>query len=294
MKTRLARSRAEARCEKPGLQRIGRELSAFTLIELLVVIAVIAILAAMLLPVLSRAKSKAFGAYCANNGHQIAVAVHVYSGDFNDWLPPNEEGATVGWIGGNMDFPQEATNASLLIDPRYAKLGSYILSATLWKCPSDKNTRRPTPTVRSYSINEAVGTKLGKNEPVDGEFLDGTGGHRYDHAVWKTYGRFSQMTVPSPAKLFLIAEEDPWSIHDQGFGVIMNVNPTVMLDWPGWFHGSASMFSFADGHTEVHRWRDGRTLNAIGNLKLVVAQGNPDNADILWMQERASARPRTP
>jgi hypothetical protein len=53
----------------------------------------------MLLPVLSRAKSKAFGVYCANNGHQITVAAHVYAGDFNDWLPPNEEMATVGWIG---------------------------------------------------------------------------------------------------------------------------------------------------------------------------------------------------
>lgn len=261
----------------------------FTLIELLVVIAILALLAAMLLPVLSRAKNRVFAVYCTNNGHQIAVAAHVYAGDFNDWLPPNEEMATVGWIGGNLDHPQDATNASLLTDPRYAKLGPYIPSPALWKCPSDKNPRYTTPTVRSYSINEAVGTKLGKNEPVNGEWLDGTGSHQSGRP-WKTYGRLCQMIAPSPAKLFLIAEEDPYSIHDAGFGVIMNVKPTIMADWPGWFHNFACMFSFADGHAEVHRWRDGRTLNAKGNFSLLIPQGNPDNPDILWMQERTSAR----
>src|SRR5437899_8755657 len=86
---------------------------AFTLLELLTVVAIIAILAALLLPALSKGKQKAQGITCMSNGKQLGAALHMYAGDFNDWLPPNPEDSesTNHWVEGNFwDDPSDATN----------------------------------------------------------------------------------------------------------------------------------------------------------------------------------------
>ena len=148
---------------------------AFTLIELLVVIAIIAILAAMLMPVLSRAKQRAQGASCLNNGKQLMLALHLYANENNDFYPPNpDDGNTdagYNWCGGSAGIggPQEF-DPDVLLDPKRSLLIKYLgQDPKLFKCPADLRTgvyqgANPSligqivPAARTFSMSQAVGT----------------------------------------------------------------------------------------------------------------------------------------
>lgn len=272
----------------------------FTLIELLVVIAVIAILAAMLLPTLGRAKVRAQALQCMSNTRQILLAWYLYAGDHGEWFPPNEDNFSPGnWVSGLMNFDGGNIanyNTDLLLNPRYAKLGPYTKSAGIYKCPADRSAvsmgGQTFPRVRSVAMNQAVGTMV--NPPlrsVDGPWLDGFHDNPRND-LWRTYGRSGDIVRPMPSMLWVVLDEHPDSINDGAFGVecALTDEAARIVDFPASYHDGACGISFADGHSEIHRWKDPRTRPPITYTgKLTLNVPSPDNPDVAWIQERTSA-----
>jgi prepilin-type N-terminal cleavage/methylation domain-containing protein/prepilin-type processing-associated H-X9-DG protein len=287
----------DPRVEAP--RRLARR-EAFTLIELLVVIAFLAILAALLLPALNRAKIKAQGIQCMSNTRQLMIAWQIYATDNDDYFPPNEDNYAVGnWVAGLMNFDGGNIanyTTDFLLNPRYARLGPYTKSAGIYKCPADRSAvsigGQTFPRVRSVAMNQAVGTLIGPPpRSVDGPWLDGIHDNpRNDN--WRTYGKSSDIVRPPPVMLWVIVDEHPDSINDGALGVecALTNGEARIVDFPASYHAGACGFAYADGHSEIHKWRDPRTMPPItytGNLPLDVP--SPNNPDVAWLQARTSA-----
>lgn len=286
-----------------GAGRWGR---GFTLIELLVVIAIIGILAAMLLPSLTRSKLKAQGIQCMSNHRQLLLAWRMYVDDSRDWLPyatadPGPR-AAYSWVQGLLDYdPNNRSNWDLDQDIKRSPLWPYSgKNPGVWKCPADQSQvrladGRVMPRVRTMSMSIWVGG-WGSNGPRWEGHDAGCSGPE-----WRVYAKLPHMVNPGPARTWVLidAREDRVNYGNQFTDMRGYPDASALwrfhYDLPGNYHHRAAGLSFADGHAEVKRWRDDRTVPPITKDRSLFVSGSghipsPRNVDIFWLQERSTRK----
>ena len=263
------------------------------------VIAIIAILAALLLPALNKGKLKAQGIQCMNNHRQLCLAWRLYSDDNQERLlyasdNPYDPATIAGtWVTGYLQWysPEDPANWDPNHDITKSPMWPYCgQNLAIWKCPADRSfvvvNGEAKPRVRSMSMNFFLGG------------FGGWDGHEFlDTAGYKLYFKQTELADPGPVKVFVFLDMRPDSIDIGNFAPCMTGWPNQpalygFYDLPGFYHHLAGGFSFADGHSETHRWRDTRTTPPLLEDQEVADQfSSPNNTDVAWLQEHAT-RPK--
>lgn len=264
----------------------------------------IAIIAALLLPALSKARERGLAMVCLNNTKQLIVGLQLYTDDHDGFFPYNLAMAgsamrtNLNWVNNVMSWDLSSDNTNLATI-RQAALGPYVSgSPAVYRCPSDNVLSAAQAAagwdfrIRSYSMNALVGNA----GPASAS------GKNIHDLHYKQFFKVSQITRPS--EIFVFLDEHPDRIDDgyfvndesaagssssTGYSSYVTTSQS-WTDLPGSYHNRSAAFSFADGHSSLHRWQGGRTLLPsipyAANLPLPV--GNDDLSDFQWVLEHMS------
>lgn len=281
---------------------------AFTFTELLVVIVVLAVLLLILLPARADSRTKSQCVRCVDNLRQIMNAMMLYTRDNHDLFPPNPDDINMvtghDWCPGAAGVAQAAEFNPDLIASRCLLMPYVNTNVSLFRCTADlrmgiyqgtdpAKAGKRVPAARSISMNGAVGNicpgfnsgsgHFGKPTlPVNGPWLDNSHSHRRN-SPYRTYGKLADVVAPSPARLSVIYEEDPFSLNDGTFSFGMNI--AEWIDFPSTLHGMSGVIGFADSHVELHKWVNKSTVVPTPITRVAV----PGSVDWAWVKERTSA-----